>query len=173
MRDEQAITATDEAYGGAVMQMSMRILGDRADAEENKYDTLLAAWNAIPPERPVYFLSWLLKVCRRKALDRLDKRKAKKRDIQTVRLTEELAACIPDRKAEERIREKELSETINRFLSGLPQETRDILAARYFGLCTVPQIAHATGCSESKIKSVLSRTGKRLREFLKNEGYGR
>ena len=41
MRDERAITATDKAYGGAVMQMSIQNLKDRADAEENKYDTWL------------------------------------------------------------------------------------------------------------------------------------
>lgn len=33
------------------------------DALECVNDTYIAAWNKIPPERPMRFLSWLYRVC--------------------------------------------------------------------------------------------------------------
>ena len=51
-RDERAISATSEKYGGYCAAIAVNILGSRADAEECVNDTYLRAWNAMPPHKP-------------------------------------------------------------------------------------------------------------------------
>lgn len=51
-RDEQAIRETEEKYGAYLYQVAYRILHNPEDAAEVVNDTYMAAWNAIPPERP-------------------------------------------------------------------------------------------------------------------------
>lgn len=97
-RNEQAIEETDKVYGGTLLRFSQRILENRQDAEENVSDTYMRAWESIPPQRPVYFKAFLMKICRCLALDRLDWRKAAKRNAELVSLTEEMASCIPDKR---------------------------------------------------------------------------
>ena len=51
-RNERAIGETRTKYGRYCSALALRLLGVREDAEECVQDTYLAAWNAIPPERP-------------------------------------------------------------------------------------------------------------------------
>ena len=51
-RDEQAIQETADRYGAYCMRISMNILNNRADSDENVNDTYLRAWKSIPPARP-------------------------------------------------------------------------------------------------------------------------
>lgn len=54
-----AIPAAQERYGGRLLGLAERLLGNREDAEECVNDTWLNAWNAIPPERPVFLFTYL------------------------------------------------------------------------------------------------------------------
>ena len=67
-RDQRAIPALEERYGGRLRALSLRLLGSPEDAEECVSDTYLAAWNAIPPEEPVYLFAYLSAICRNRAL---------------------------------------------------------------------------------------------------------
>ena len=52
VRSERAIAAANEKYGASCLRLAERMLGSPQDAEECLNDALLAAWNAIPPEKP-------------------------------------------------------------------------------------------------------------------------
>ena len=56
-RDEQAIQETADRYGAYCMRISMNILNNRADSDENVNDTYLRAWKSIPPARPASFVT--------------------------------------------------------------------------------------------------------------------
>ena len=47
-RDQTALEAVRDRYGGNLHRVTMNIVGIASDAEECVNDTLLAAWNAIP-----------------------------------------------------------------------------------------------------------------------------
>ena len=79
VRDEQAIAETKRTCGRACLQLAKQLLGNDADAEECLADTLLAAWQHIPPDAPDSLLAYLLRITRNKALHRLEERRAKKR----------------------------------------------------------------------------------------------
>ena len=72
-RDQEAIPALDAQYGGRLRALAMRLLGSPEDAEECISDTYLAAWNAIPPEEPVYLFAYLAAICRNRALSMLNR----------------------------------------------------------------------------------------------------
>ena len=63
-RDEGAIPATADKYGGYCAAIARNILDDGRDAEECVNDTWLAAWNAMPPHRPARLSTFLGKLTR-------------------------------------------------------------------------------------------------------------
>lgn len=86
-------------------------------------------------------------------------------------LTAELELCIPDRQEENRIQERSLKESLNRFLEGLSQEKRCIFLRRYWFGDSIQEIARRYGIGESKVKTTLFRVRGQLRQHLQKEGF--
>lgn len=171
-RDEDAIRETDRKYGSRLRSFSKNILWNDLDAEECVNDTYLRTWNKIPPERPRYLCSYLLKICRYVSWERLDYQKAGKRNGELIMLTEELASCIPDRKSlEQEITARELQDKLNGFLQKLPEEKRKIFVRRYWFADSITDIASRIGLSENNVKQSLLRTRQSLKCYLEKEGY--
>ena len=169
-RNEQAVQETDAAYGKKLYVLSNRILNSRQDAEESVNDTYMETWKTIPPQRPQYFYAFLASICRHVSFNRLDWRLAAKRNAEVVALTQEMEACIPDTSQNGELSKIELRDTMERFLEGLPKETRLIFLRRYLYLDTTAEIAARYGISESKVKTQLHRTRAKLRSHLAKEG---
>ena len=169
-RSEQAIRELDRKYGRICHALSYNIVNSRQDAEECVNDTYLKAWNAIPPEEPVYLFAYLAAICRNKALSMLGRENAQKRRGELVALTAELELCIPDERREMEQDAREIGEALGRFLAGLGGENRRFFLRRYWYAESVKEVAQNCGVSESKVKMSLHRTRKKLREFLQKEG---
>lgn len=170
LRDEAAIEETDAAYGAKLHRIAANILYNREDAEESVNDTYLKAWNAIPPQKPVHFFAYLSQICRRIALGKLDWNHAEKRSAVIVELTSEMESCIPDRSLEFEMTGEELGKLLNCFLGGLSRPSRVIFMRRYWYADSIQEIAARYGFSESKVKTQLHRTRKKLYDFLESEG---
>ena len=166
-RNEQAIAETDRKYGATCMRLSMNILNSRPDAEECVNDTYLNVWNSIPPQRPARLDSYLARIARNVALDRHDYNIACMRNTGLTLAYEELEACLPSRNNETDT--VEFRSFINRFLRGLPKETRVMFIRRYWYGESVAEIAFVCGCGEEKVKSSLFRTRNKLREAMAKE----
>ena len=169
-RNEEAVRQTDLHYGQALFRLSMRILLIREDADENRNDTYMKAWQSIPPEKPVSLGGYLMKLCRNAALDRLRYRKTRKRSAVLVELTEELENCIPDRRQEEQFSAWELGEILNGFLEKLPPVERGIFISRCFEMESIPEIAHDYRYTQGRVRTILWRTRKALKTYLESEG---
>ena len=172
-RSEQAIYETQRKYDRFCLSIASNILPLREDAQECVNDTYLAAWNAMPPNRPSILSAFLGKLTRRISIDRWRKLSADKRGGGSVPAAlDELSACIPsgaDPAAQAEA--KELARAIDRFLDTLPQAQRRIFLMRYFDLSSLRDIAAKSSLSESKVKSMLHRIRGKLRLFLQEEGY--
>lgn len=81
-----------------------------------------------------------------------------------------MEACIPDMSRNGELSKIELRDTMERFLEGLPKETRLIFLRRYLYLDTTAEIAARYGINESKVKTQLHRTRTKLRSHLAKEG---
>ncbi len=169
-RDQQAISETDAAYGRRLHVLADRILQCYEDAQECVSDTYLHAWNAIPPQWPMHLFAFLAKICRNSALNRLEWSSAAKRSANLVALTAEMETCIPDARHANREDGRLLAAALNRFLKGLPQESRLIFLRRYWFADSIGEIAARYHISQSKVKTSLHRTRGKLRSFLESEG---
>ena len=170
-RDEEAIRESDYAYGKMIHKLSFRILANREDAEENKDDTYLTAWNAIPPVKPISLGAFLMKICRNHAIDRLNRKTAKKRSAILIELSDELADCIPGGNVEDIVEEKELGRLLSVFLESLPVEERYIMTSRCFFMKDTAEIASVLHCSQGRVRTILYRTRLNLRKYLEECGY--
>ena len=95
-RNESAITETARKYGGYLNQIAYNILRCREDTEEIVEDTYLAAWNSIPPTKPLVLKHFLSRITRNLSFTRLDYLTAGKRGYHMTTLLSELDECIPD-----------------------------------------------------------------------------
>lgn len=170
LRDEEAIAQTDAAYGQKLHKIANRILQDVQDSEESVSDTYLKTWQTIPPVRPVYFYGYLAKLCRFFALGKLDWKMAAKRKAEVVSLTQEMELCIPDQRKEAEESARDIGRAMNGFLESLSQESRVIFLRRYWFCDTIAEIAQRYQISESKVKMQLSRTRRKLSDYLSKEG---
>ena len=169
-REESALRAGGEKYGSRLLALANRLLDSPQDAEECVSDTWLRAWNAIPPERPEHLFAYLAAICRNLALNRLDWNNARKRKAEVVSLTAELESCIPDRHGGWEMDRQDLGQLLQDFLGTLPEQQRRVFLRRYWYADTVREIARRYGYSESKVKTMLLRTRRRLRDYLEKEG---
>ncbi len=172
-RNEEAIRETETAYGRYLHYISYGILKDDEDAKETVNDVYLKAWNVIPPERPNPLKTFLGRMARQLSINRLEKKTAKKRenDLYTLAL-EELAECIPEGGGKEDPGDLvALQDSLNRFLRNLPANGRRIFVRRYWYMHSISQLASDFSMSESKVKSMLMRTRKKLKTHLEKEGF--
>ena len=85
---------------------------------------------------------------------------------------DELADCIAAAGcAEDRLSEGTLTQLLNDFLESSDRDTRVIFMRRFWFGDSIADIAKQLHVGQSMVKSRLSRTLKRLREYLKKEGY--
>ena len=169
-RDEAAIAQTDAAYGRRLHALSRRILRDSEDAKECVNDTYMSTWNTIPPQRPNHFYGFLATICRNLCFHKVNWKLAAKRNGEIVSLTEEMEQCIPDNRRQQELEDREIGRLMDRFLEGLPRETRVIFLRRYWHADSIREIALRYGITESKVKMQLSRTRAKLHKFLEQEG---
>ena len=172
-RKEQAIRETARKYGPYCHAIAMNILQNAADAEETVNDTWVGAWKSIPPHRPGLLSAYLGKITRRLALKRWKSSRAQKRGGgETALALDELAGCIPsDFDVGSRMELAELTQILNKFVRNLPQTEQQVFLRRYWYIESIADIAEAFGFTQSKVKSMLSRTRNKLHTHLQKEGY--
>lgn len=126
----------------------------------------------MPPHRPSVLSTFLGKLTRRISIDKWRRATAKKRgDGQLPLVLSELEDCVSDGKSiEEETERKLLAEVIAAFVKSLPETEQKVFLCRYWYMDSVSAIATRFRFSESKVKSMLSRTREKLRIRLEKEG---
>lgn len=171
-RNERAISETSEKYGAYCYAIAFNILNDKEDSKESVNDTYIEAWNKMPPHKPNVLKSFLGRIARCISVDKLREKTAKKRGGgEFTDVLEELSDCVakcgnPIGEAERKL----LNETVNDFIKKLKETEQKVFLCRYWYAESVKKIAEQFGFSESKVKSMLMRTRKKLYETLKTEG---
>ena len=169
-RNEHAIKETDRKYGKLCFSIAHNLLYSREDSEECVNDTYLSVWNAIPPNKPGHFMAFLCKITRNLSLKRLDYNLAKKRNPDLLVSLEELETVLPDNRVNPAMEDREIGEAISRFLRTETPQSRNVFLRKYWFFDSIQTICERYGFSESKVKSMLRRTRKRLKLYLKKEG---
>ncbi len=172
-RNEQAIKETAEKYNAYCSTIAFNILHDEETVAEVLNDTWLGAWNSIPPHEPENLAAYLGKIARNLSLAKWRDMHAGKRTADTISLAfDELGECLTDgRSAEKEVENAELGRLLARFVKELPETERKVFVCRYYYFDPVADIARRFDFSESKVKSMLLRSRKKLRKKLEKEGF--
>ena len=169
-RDENAIAELRQKYEKLCFYIAGNILSQREDTEECVNSAYFDLWQKIPPECPEDLRTYLCRIVKNKALDRLRYNSAEKRNPILKVSLEELSECIPDR-ADERLSAEKLAELISSFLRTQDERRRKIFVRRYWYGDTLSAIAELYGMNEKTVATDLFRTRKKLKVFLRKEGY--
>ena len=171
-RQEEAIAAVRETYGGYCASIARNILDTEEDVEEILSDTWMKVWGSIPPQRPGNLKLYIARITRNLSFDRARSLTREKRGGGELPLAlHELSECIPSPgQPGERLEAEQLKKAVNAFLGTLPKRDRGIFLLRYFYVESAEQIAERFGVRPALVRTVLSRTRKKLKAFLIREG---
>jgi len=153
-------------YLPLVYRYIARLTGDRHLAEELSQETFIKAWKNIRQfEADKSLKPWIMRIARNCAFDSLRKKKTiafsflsepEQYRLENIR-TESLS---PD----ELVEKKEKKELVEKILSHLSEEEREVLILHYLEELTVPEIAEILKKPEETIRTRLRRARASFRE---------
>jgi len=134
---------------------------DRADAEDltqHTFERALKAWPRYDPERaPVG--AWLISIARNLLVDHYRADRSSRQEPLDAAGEEALGSEPP-------APDLGLDPPLAAALAGLSPRDREIVALRFGGDLTGPEIAELTGLSLANVQQILSRSLRRLRDAL-------
>ena len=173
-RDERAIRETEEKYRPMIAGIAKNFLSDTRDVDECVNDTLMDAWNSMPPTKPDHLNVYLARLAKNRAINTLKESKRIKRGggIASVSF-DELEDIIEDKEGpEDIVLAKELSDIISAFLKKQPQVDMQIFIRHYWFADRPSDIAAMLGMRTMNVNLRLHRLRKKLKEHLIRKGYG-
>lgn len=165
-----------DQYQTMVYRVCRRILGDAERAEDVTQDTFVKAYSSLDQYHGGSFKSWLARIATNRCYDVLRserRRPATSLDAEPVetqpRWSVEPAAENPDSYADR----SQLSAYLERALSELPDDQRDVIILADIHGYRYDEIAQAVDASVGTVKSRISRARARLREMLRSDDQAR
>ena len=169
-RSEQAIHEMNEAYGRLCRQIAGNILSSSEDVEEVLNDTMLAAWDQIPPEQPKSLAAYLSRITRNLSMVKLRGNSAAMRNERLKVSLSELEECIPAPDTPGAVLEYELlTQAVNAYLSTVSPLNRFVFIRRHYYMDSCKEIAKLAKLSEQAVRTRLLRLRAGLKDYLKKE----
>lgn len=161
--DAGALARLYDESSPVLFSLAVRMLADRADAEEVVLDVYAQVWRSAGTFDPARAgaAGWLILLCRSRCIDRLRSRAGRERP-----------GAVPDSAGESGAVTSFFSADrvlVRRALAGLSQEHREILELAYFMGYTHPELAERLslplGTVKTRIRTALLRMRDLLQEF--------
>ncbi len=161
--DEGALGELYDRHASLAFGLALRIVRDRAAAEEVVQDSFLTLWRQAAhyaPDRATC-RSWICTIVRSRAIDRL--RRSASKEARDAQLADDLAGlCDTWQLADESLR----AQAVHRAVEGLPQEQRQVLELAYFLGLSQTEISERTGAPLGTVKGRTRLALQRLRTEL-------
>ena len=161
MKDTIDIENVYDTMSLKLYNISFRIVGNSADAEEIMHDTILQYWKSGRKNEIKDLAKWLSSVCIRKSIDRLRERHRWKGFLEKY---EDPAM----EESTETGKEHDV-QIILKALSELPDHYRAILSLHLFEGYDYQEISQITGANENTIRSLYMRGRQKLAAILKKK----
>lgn len=169
-RDETAIAELKRKYEKLCFYVAENFLSQHEDIEECINSVYYSIWNNIPPDNPDNLKIYLCRIVRNTAIKRLQYNTALKRNPKFTVSIDEIADCIPSY-TENYPSTDLLADAISRFLKNHNEKQRKVFIRRYWYGDSLSAIAKYYAMNEKTVATYLFRTRKKLKTFLKKEGY--
>ena len=166
--DRSAVSLLYDRYTPLLYPVLVRILGERADADDALQETWVQAWRTAPS----YDLNrgtvaaWLLTIARTRALDRVRSAASRRRNEGLVE--GEPPINLPDDPSAAS-EHRQLSERVRRALGALEPKHRRVLECAYFDGLSQAEIATRLNAPLGTVKSWTRQALTRLKELLPSE----
>ena len=165
---EVALAEVYRRHGGAVFGLARRVLNNTTEAEDVTQEVFLRLWNQ--PERfdPTRgsLRSYLLTQSHARAVDAI--RSLNARRLREVKDANRTASAGYDLQHE--VWDLSLADNLQRALSGLPEEERQVIELAYFEGLTYVKVAEVLGQPEGTVKSRIRNGMRRMRTVLVDAG---
>ena len=162
--DESALATVYQRYGAILFGLLVRILNDRAEAEDVLQEVFVQVWQRAAnfDESRGRAFTWLVTLARSRAIDRLRALNSRGRTAeQAARQTEELVSD-----AEQDAILAERASIVREALRELPAEQREVLLLAYFNGFSQSEIAEHLNSPLGTVKTRMRTALIRLREKL-------
>jgi RNA polymerase sigma-70 factor (ECF subfamily) len=172
--DADALEALYDRYAAAVMGLALKIIGDRAAAEEIVQETFWRVWRGADTFQAQRgsFAGWLFGIARNLTIDVCRRRKVRPRPA----ISEEEEQRI-ERQADPDVDVAQAAwaaikhRQVRAAMSDLPQAQRRVIELAYFGGMTRQEIAQVTGEALGTIHTRARLALQKLRETLLAQGF--
>ena len=168
--DQSAIREMVAKKLSRLLALGMRMLNDRAEAEDVAQETFLRVWKQAEHWQSggAKFDTWLHKVALNLCYDRLRSRKDyTDKDYSDENVPELIdPALIP----EQRLDKSQQGDVISAALAILPNRQREALVLQYYQELSNIEAADLMGVSVDALESLLSRARRNMRTFLAEQG---
>ena len=164
--DAAAFERLSGGYADRLFMLLLRLLGDRAEAEDVAQEVMLRAWQGITRFRgQSSYFTWLYRIAVNEANRALDRRARRPAGVAIG--TEELQlpaspAQDPSRQAEN----SELRRALRRALADLPPQLRTAIVLRDVEGLSTQQAAEIAGVGQAAFKSRLHQARQRVRAAI-------
>lgn len=151
-----AAQVTPRVFGHAV-----RVLGDRAEAEDVTQDALMRLWKIAPEWRTgeAKVSTWLYRVVANLCTDRLRKR----RDVPLEDAAEPVDPALT---AEQRLQRSARADALQQALDTLPERQRQAVVLRHIEGMANPEIAEILDIGVEAVESLTARGKRALKQAL-------
>lgn len=168
--DREALSALYSLHASVVFAVVLRLLRDRAEAEELVQETFLEAWRRArqyQPER-AHVAAWLITIAKSRAVDRLRSRGSSIRTLEIERQEEH----EPNRSTDEVVDAVRIRGAVRNTVAQLPKEQRAVLELAWDEGLSQSEIATRTGLPLGTVKTRTRTALLSLNASLKSMGLG-
>jgi RNA polymerase sigma-70 factor, ECF subfamily len=161
--DAAAFEQLAGAHADRVFAVLLRLLGDRAEAEDVAQEVMLRAWRGIGRfhGRSLFF-TWLYRIAINEANRSLEKSSRKAESVSIDAEALQLAAAAKDEPSRQ-VEQAELRDALSRAMAGLPPAYRTAVVLRDVEGLSTQQAAEIAGVGQAAFKSRLHQARHRLR----------
>jgi len=168
--NDEAIEMIFTRYQDKILNFSMRILGNRADAEDVTGDVFLTLFSKqYAYNHAAKFSTWLYTVARNSCISRIRKRKT----LVSVWFTSKESNRaeqwdIPDTNdlSHDQLEKKETAAYVRQAISRLPLEQKEAIILREYHNLSYEEISKVLNCTLEKVKALIFRARENLRGEL-------
>ena len=165
--DREAFGALVEQYRDNVYRLAYRMCGNAYDADEAAQEAFVAAWRALPNFRgDAKFSTWLYRLTTNAAIDVMRREKRH----QTVGDGEMVDVADDADSPQETVERTEQQEAVQKALSTLSEEYREVLLLRYMEELDYAEIAEVLQLPSGTVKSRINRAKAALKAALLKSG---
>ncbi|WP_319411259.1 sigma-70 family RNA polymerase sigma factor [uncultured Cohaesibacter sp.] len=163
LRDRSAFSALYEATSAKLFGICLRVLKDRAEAEEALQEAYVKVWNnasrfSVTANSPI---SWLAAIARNNAIDRLRARRP-----ETVELDEEMGGADETPDPERLVMSRETGARISACLEELEANRADAVRGAYLDGYSYQELAEQFSVPLNTMRTWLRRSLMSLRKCL-------